>query len=616
MTSRFASKGKRCREIARRYSNTNNDLINTNMAQQRLRGLSIFLIVLGIVLSIISLGIFALYAPIKTTLFGIKISFASLDNPARISLILIMIGIFIRRIINRPIELSTRELTINQKVTFYFSFFLFETILLLGFQVDNLLGLLAIPLIYQLMILIIDNNNALIESLLNKRLFISFLILQGIGWIANIIIKYISISYNMFDTGNFAHVVNNFRKGLSYHYILQEPIFADHFDPNLIILSPFFWLCETILWLPSVRLIAYLSCLLILWKLSQIYIDNLKYRYLVIILWLINFPILNVLHFEFQPSTLAIPFILLSFLLWEKKKYLLFYLDLVFIVGFKENLPLAWLSIGLWLILFKKRNLIGTIVFICGLIVGLTIIYWIIPFLSGGTPFGQLNRFGPLELIPEKIEFTILILFSVGFLPAVNWKILLFILPSFATSLISNTPAMVTLNCHYQDLPMAITFMGLIIGISELEDNNCWANKGNPIYKKVLLIISLLGIIIYNNTYPGRFIRENWPTLSDLSLLKEIHYAKRILNKERTYWCIDSLGVYFINHQYLRSIHDIEAPFHETNKNYIIIADKINHWPIDNNYSVLKDKLELLAKKGQYLRMGDFNRIIIYKSIP
>jgi len=586
------------------------------MGQERFRGLAIFLIVLGIILFIISLGIFALIAPIKTTIFGIRISFASLDNPVRISLLLIMTGIFVRRIINRPIELSTRTLTKNQKIAFYLSFFLFETILFLGFQVDNLLGLLAIPLVYQLMIIVIDGNNVLIESLLNKRIFTLFLILQGIGWIANILIEYLSISYSMFDTGNFAHVVNNFRKGIFYHHILQEPIFADHFDPNLIILSPLYWLYETILWLPSFRLIAYLSCLPILWKLSQFYINNRKYRYLVIILWLINFPILKVLHFEFQPSTLAIPFILLSFLLWEKKNYLLFYLDLIFIIGFKENLPLAWLSIGLWLILFKNRNLIGAMVFCGGLIVGLTIIYWIIPLLSGGTPFGQLNRFGPLELIPQKIEFIGLILFSVGFLPAVNWKILLFILPSFATSLVSTTPWMVTLNCHYQDLPIAITFMGLIIGISELENSNCWVNRGKPIYKKSLLMISLLGIIIYNNYYPGRSIQENWPTLSKVSLLKEIHYAKQILSKERTYWCIDSLGVYFINHHYLRSIQDLDSLFQEKNKNYIIIADNINHWPIDNQYSVLKDKLELLAKKGQYLKMGNFNKILVYQSIP
>jgi hypothetical protein len=58
--------------------------------------LFIFFILLGIVYLAGNLTIFKLFAPFKTTMGGLKITYTSLDNPVKISFILFLIGIFFR----------------------------------------------------------------------------------------------------------------------------------------------------------------------------------------------------------------------------------------------------------------------------------------------------------------------------------------------------------------------------------------------------------------------------------------------------------------------------------------------------------------------------------------
>jgi hypothetical protein len=51
--------------------------------------------------------IFKIFAPLKTTIGGLEISFASLDNPVKISLFLILVGIFFRYSDNKFSDGST-----------------------------------------------------------------------------------------------------------------------------------------------------------------------------------------------------------------------------------------------------------------------------------------------------------------------------------------------------------------------------------------------------------------------------------------------------------------------------------------------------------------------------
>ena len=354
----------------------------------------------------------------------------------------------------------------------FLSFLLYELILIAGFKVNlnKWLGIIVFPLSYFFIKSVFNDSYKSLTYFLNKKVLLILITIQGLGLILLIIVKYFSLSYNIFDTGIFAHVIFNIGSGKGfYNNILQVPAWADHFTPNLVFFSPFFRIYPTILWLPAFRLIAYLSCIPILWKISKFYLNETQLRYLVCFLWLVNYPLLRVLNFDFQPSSMALPFLLLSFYFWLKKSYILFLLDIIFLLGFKEHMPLAWISIGVWLYFFENKKFPGILLVTGGMIAGFLIVYILVPYLSNGIPLHHLGRFGPFDNLFQKLKFVFLILLSVGFIPFLNPKTLLFIIPSFGISLISNNYQMVTLNFHYQDLPVTLTFISVILGLSNLE---------------------------------------------------------------------------------------------------------------------------------------------------
>lgn len=505
---------------------------------------------------------------------------------------------------------------VNKNKWVFLSLILFELIILAGFRADQWPGLLGLPLLYFLVKGVYDGSYIHFSSLLNKRIFFVLLALQSLGWFILIFAEYFSISYNMHDTGNFAHVIFNVSSGRGfYSYTLQIPAWTDHFTPNLALFVPLFWLKTTILWLPFVRWIAYLSCLPILWEISKFYLHDKRYRYLVLFLWLINYPLLKVLTFEFQPSSIALPFLLLAFYLYLKKYYLLFTLNLFWLLGFKEHMALSWLSIGTWLFFFEKEKKLGAFITIGGLIAGLLIVYVLMPYLSGGIPTHHLGKFGPFELIPQKIIFIFLILLSVGFLPFLNFKTLLFLFPAFGISLVSKVHSMVTINYHYHDLPITIVFMAVIIALSEWEKRNGWFFLISNQRQKIAIIVALSGIVLHNHHYPGRYIRIEWPTVADSETMSEIRRFKKEIKPDKTLWSLDSLGVYFIDLPYLRNIRDdINVPLQEKKEHYILLADHVNHWPLDQKYAESKQKIENLCRKGQYEKLSGFYRLQIYKS--
>lgn len=512
----------------------------------------------------------------------------------------------------RPL-LSCKTVTIlwNRNKGLFLSLFLFELVNLAGFEMSKWIGFLGLVLLYFLVKSVYDDSYSALSNILVKRFFLILLVLQGLGWFIYIFVKYFSLCYGIYDTGIFAHTVFNISSGRGiYNYILQIPAWVDHFYPNLILLTPLFWIKPTILWLPFLRLLAYLACLPILWAISKFYLQDKKWRYFILILWLINYPLLIVLSSEFQPCNLALPFLILSFYLYLKRYYILFVLNLFFLLGFKENMALAWLSVGAWIFFFEKKKMFGICIAISGIIAGLIIVYILTPYLSGGIANHQLEKFGPLQYIPQKLKFIFLIFLSVGFLPLLNPKTFLFILPAFGISLVSNTPTMFRIVAHYQDLPMAIIFMALILALSTGEKRQSWIFRFHTSFylKKIPILIALFGIILYNNYYPGRIIKRQWPTLTDLETLAEIRYLKTQIDSRKVLWTTNNLGPYFIEFPFLRLFEPPQGFVHEDNAHYII-----HDYALYGQSSELK-KIKQIIDNTIYKKLPDFHILHIYES--
>lgn len=506
----------------------------------------------------------------------------------------------------------------NKNKGLFLSLILFELVILVGFRADQLPGLLGLPLLYFLVKSVYDGSYTHLLLLLNKKIFLVLLVLQALGWFMLVFVDYFSISYNINDTGNFAHVIFNIASGYGfYNYILQIPAWVDHFTPNLSMFVPVFWIEPTFLWLPLARWMAYIICLPILWEISKFYLQDKRLRYLVLLLWLINYPYIKVLLNEFHPNTLSSPFLLLAFYLYLKRYYVLFTLDLFWICGFKEHMALAWLSVGAWLFFFERKKKVGSIIMGGGIIAGLTIVYILTPYLSGGIPTHQLGKFGPFNLLIWKALYIFLILLSVGFLPLLNPKTLIFILPAFGISLVSKSYHLANITSYSNDLPVTIVFIAVIIALSELEKRGSWFFHISQKRQKIAILVSLLGIIIFNTyseIYPAREIRYHWPTNENFETISEIHHFQKEIEPQRVLWAVDSLGIYFINMPYLRLILNMNSSFQEKKPHYILLADHINHWPLDQKYEEFKQKIEEACQKDQYEKLSGFYRLQIYKS--
>ena len=500
----------------------------------------------------------------------------------------------------------------------FLSFFLFWLVIIAGFRADQLSGLLGLPLIYFLIKSVYDGSYTSLSTLLNKWIFWVLALFQGAGWLILIFVDYFSISFNINDTGNFAHVIFNVSSGRGfYNYILQIPAWVDHFTPNLSMFVPLFWIEPTFLWLPLARWMAYLTCLPILWEISKYYLQDKRLRYLVLFLWLINYPYIRVLLNEFHPNTLSSPFLLLAFYLYLKRYYVLFTLVLFWICGFKEHMALAWLSVGAWLYFFEKDKKLGSIIMAGGIIAGLTIVYILTPYLSGGISTHQLGKFGPFNLLIWKILYIFLIFLSVGFLPLLNPKTLIFILPAFGISLVSKFYHLFNITSYSNDLPVTIVFIAVIIALSELEKRNSWFFHISQKKQKIAILISLLGIIIFNNyheIYPAREIRYHWPTIKNLETISEIRRFQKEIDPQRVLWTVDSLGVYFIDMPYLRPILDMNSLLQEKMPHYILLADYVNYWPLDEKYPQFKQVVEEAYQRNRYEKLANFKNLHIYKS--
>lgn len=114
-----------------------------------------------------------------------------------------------------------------------------------------------------------------------------------------------------------------------------------------------------------------------------------------------------------------------------------------------------------------------------------------------------------------------------------------------------------------------------------------------------LLLSKRIFTILHNHYYPTRYIRIEWPTEADLKTISEIHHFQKGMDHRRVLWAIDSLAVYFIDMPYLRSIIDINSPLQEKKPHIILLADHVNHWPLDRRYQA-STQVKGLSPKAQF----------------
>ena len=470
------------------------------------------------------------------------------------------------------------------------------------------------------------NNIINISKKLNFFVFFFYTIITCF-WTGVLILRYYSLDYHTYDDAFFGNIISQVANYYKYYTTIEEMnALGDHFTVNLILFFPLFKIYPTHLWLQFFKLLAYLSCPFILYKIGKNL--NLKgvYLYITPLIFLCNFFLIQANFSRFQPSSLSLPFILLSFLYAIKKDYFKMFLFLIFLIGFKENLPLVWVCMGFFLILYQKKYKLGIITILLGVIIGLFLFKVVIAYFNKGGASLHNDNFNPFAFLNEKILFIFLFIAACGFIHFFYWKVLVFCFPSLSISLLGDEKFYFFF--HYLDIPSTVFLFGFTICLTHIKKNEIFSifNKKYIKYCIYIFFILLSCIVSKQNIDYLNFNIKNLLKYKSQNenLITEIKFLKNNLkNKQLPIWTIEKIAPFFIEynlksidvHNKALRVNGLNRLLKNNKEKIIIITNNYEtSWLTKDSYIILKNHIKLNTEKGIYKRIyKNLKEIEVYR---
>ena len=387
--------------------------------------------------------------------------------------------------------------------------------------------LYALPVLIGLILLfkeIIINDGPLsfVSTSLNHSLVKILYILLILMVLAKTLLSLYSFRWNIYDVGSYSSVVFNLSQGLNYNSFLQIPATADHFTPSLAIFSPLYWIEPTVHWLTFAKALSYLSVPLVVYywltdKTESNFRLSLSFLFGLWMLMLYK-PAVRSSFFEFSPSSLAPPFIILSFLLMEKRRWFLFSLTMIFLIGLKEHMGVVLIGFGLFGIA-QREFLSGFILAGIGLLVTYLMIFQVMPYFRDYQAFGN-THIAPFHDLPGKVIYLVKLLWPLCFLPLIYWRYGVLAAPAIGVNLLSGRPEMYSTSFHYDDISSTLLLMSCtLILIEKRAILFVWLGEK---WLKGVFIIWIVGFLIQLPASPVRKLRYAVPNSSHLNLIEDI----------------------------------------------------------------------------------------------
>ena len=417
-----------------------------------------------------------------------------------------------------------KKFTERPWTTSYFWFWISLIVWMLGIGGSDLYALPALIGIIILFreIIIIDRPLPFIPLSFNTSPFIILYLLLILIVLAKTLLSLYSFRWDIFDVGSYSSIVFNFSKGLNFNSFLQIPATTDHFTPSLALFAPLYWIKATVHWLTFAKAISYLSIpLVVYYWLADKTESNFRFTLSCLFgLWMLMLykPAVRSGFFEFSPSSLAPPFIVLSFLLMEKRRWFLFSLTMIFLIGFKEHMGVVLIGFGLFGIA-QSRYRSGFILAGIGFLVTYLMIFQVMPYFRDYQAFSN-TQIEPVHDIPGKAIYLVKLLCPLGFLPLIFWRYGVLAVPAIGVNLLSGRPEMYSTGFHYDDVSstlLLITCILILIKKSRIIFE--WLGKK---WVKGIFIIWLVVFLTLLPTSPIRKLRNSLPTSMHLKLLEDI----------------------------------------------------------------------------------------------
>ena len=502
------------------------------------------------------------------------------------------------------------------------SLFLIHMPLFFGYRDNTAVTALGSLLLLLTLIHFYKNQQLLLlwektTALLTKRTWQITLWLMGLGWVGVAISYYYGFGFaGLDDVAMINPLVNYLETGNFYSTLLQQHQFSDHLIIHSFLFLPFVSLYKTFLWLTFAKILAYLVSSWCLYKIAKFLFPNQPHwHYFFPLLWLLHAYVGAFLLFSFQYSNLAPPFILISFYLALQKRYKTLLIPMLFLLGFKENMPFFWMSMGCFLFFMQGQKRWGIFYFALAIVIGLSMFFYIMPLFQEAAFISSVSRFGPTALIPEKIEMVFKGLLSFGFLPLLYPQTLLFILPAFGLALAANLENHLLYIYHYQDVPLTVLAFAAIYALHQYKTGNSWLSQypRKQTLAKLLVgwtLVSMHPLVLLFGFFDHAPSQEKIKVIQEFAdWKKKIPAPSTILTTEHTLpYFVEFPSLYYLKNQ-------LETALSAPQENQYIFLYKPEAKKQIHLEKYL-DRLEQAHQNGQLHYLQNDSRVLVAKLLP
>lgn len=314
------------------------------------------------------------------------------------------------------------------------------------------------------------------------------------------ILSFLTFSIAGYDLGIFDQVVWNSMHGrLFENTILQDAplLIGQRFSPILLAFVPLYAAWSSPIVLLVVQTIALgTSAFPLYWIARQRIGRGLG---LVIVVTFLLFPALQYVNlFEFHEVSLSVPLLAFATFFLLRRRYvpLLVCLGLALLV--KEELSFTAIMFGVYIAIAQRQRWLGIGLALFGAAWAVFLLQYLLPFFRGSEGYyyfshgalgGAIDRYGYLGsslfeilstlltrpqlvlqhlLIQPKIEFLLLLLAPLLFIPLFSPEIFFLALPTLAISLLSDLDLIYSIKYHYTAPALPFLFFGAVIGIERI----------------------------------------------------------------------------------------------------------------------------------------------------
>ncbi len=349
------------------------------------------------------------------------------------------------------------------------------------------------------------------------KIIIVLSLFSGVIWTTILFEKQHAFRYRTFDAGIYSDIVNNSSQGkLLYSSVHKINSLGEHFSPIVLFFVPFYWLKPSVLWLVAAMALSVAACPIILYFLCREIIKEEKLvgpvALVLALLWQFYPPLISALVFEFHPSTLAPPWILLGFYFLLRNRWTAFWPTMFLLLLFKENMALIWVSFGLYSLVVLKQKRLGLFLILFGAVWGVSLLEWLIPYFRGGGEWKHLDRFGPTDFPWLKFKYLLLLFLPLSFLPLFDLRSSLLVWPPILLNLAVNYKPQFSGEWQYNDIIAPLLFISAISGVEAL-----WKNRSlfNPLALKTKYIIGCIALALMvlslDSRSPAFFLKIYFP---------------------------------------------------------------------------------------------------------